>query len=127
LENDNFESVHDKLIEASSTGLIKAIELFKNGQATYTRQGESFTYAEKITKADCLIDFSDKVKAVHNKIRGLSPIPVAFTKMPDGKILKVTKAHVSSDDFNGKVGEVVSLDNGIFIKWSSINIPLKEG
>lgn len=116
LENDNFETVHDKLIDASSTGLIKAIELFKNGEATFTKQGENFTYAEKITKADCLIDFNASVKAVHDKIRGLSPIPVAFTKTPDGKILKVTKAHILEKSANGVSGEVVSLDGGIFVK-----------
>lgn len=116
LENDNFETVHDKLIEASSTGLIKAIELFEKKEATFTKQGENFTYAEKITKADCLIDFSASVKVVHDKIRGLSPIPVAFTKTPDGKILKVTKAHISDKNANGVSGEVVSLDGGISVK-----------
>lgn len=116
LENDNFETVHDKLIEASSIGLIKAIELFEKKEATFTKQGENFTYAEKITKSDCLIDFSASVKAVHDKIRGLSPIPVAFTKTPDGKILKVTKAHISDKNANGVSGEVVSLDGGISVK-----------
>ena len=116
LENDNFETVHDKLIEASSTGLIKAIELFEKEEATFTKQGDNFTYAEKITKADCLIDFSASVKAVHDKIRGLSPIPVAFTKTPDGKILKVTKAHISDKNANSVSGEVVSLDGGISVK-----------
>lgn len=125
-ENDNFESVHDKLIDAASKGLLKAIELFENGSATYTKQGDSFTYAEKITKEDCLIDFNKAVKSVHDKIRGLSPIPVAFTKTPDGKILKVTKAHISSTDYSGESGEVVSLDKGIFVKCLDGTIVLDE-
>ena len=54
LENDNFEDVHDKLVIASGKGLLKAIELFKSGNATFVPQGDTFTYAEKITKADCL-------------------------------------------------------------------------
>ncbi len=125
-ENDNFEVVHDKLVEAGSQGLLKAIELFKNGKVTFTPQGEEFTYAEKITKADCLINFDDTVKNVHNKVRGLSPIPVAFTKTPDGKILKVTKSHTSPDVFDGKCGEVVALDNGIYIKCQDGTIVLDE-
>lgn len=125
-ENDNFESVHDKLIEASSKGLLKAIDLFRNDQATFTKQGENFTYAEKITKADCVIDFSQSVKNVHNKIRGLSPIPVAFTKTPDGKILKVTRAHMSDEKFAGVNGEVVSLNGGIFVKCQDGTIVLDE-
>lgn len=125
-ENDNFESVHDKLVVAGSQGLLEAIELFKNGKATFTRQGDSFTYAEKITKADCLVDFSDSLDEVHNKIRGLSPIPLAFTKLPDGKLLKITKAHKSTLDYSGACGEVVSLNGGIAVKCSDGTIVLDE-
>ncbi len=125
-ENDNFEAVHDKLIDASSKGLLKAIELFERGEATYEKQGDDFTYAEKITKEDCLIDFFATVKQVHDKIRGLSPIPVAFTKTLDGKVLKVTKSHISDADFTGKCGEVVSLNKGIFVKCLDGTIVLDE-
>lgn len=119
LENDNFESVHDKLAVAGATGILKAIDLFKNGKAEFTKQGEEFTYAEKITKADCVIDFNKSAEEVHNQIRGLSPVPYAFTKTVDGKILKVARAHVSSKSFAGEKGEVCLLDNGIYVKCAS--------
>ena len=120
LENDNFEDIHDKLVVAGATGLLKAIELFKNRKATFTPQNENFTYAEKITKADCLINFDRSVKEVHNQIRGLSPIPLAYTKTPQGKVLKVTKAHIGEKSANGRVGEVVLLDDGIYAKMESL-------
>ena len=47
------------------------------------------TYAAKIEKSDCLLHFSESAKAVHDRVRGLSPIPLAFTRTPDGKMLKV--------------------------------------
>ena len=125
-ENDNFEDVHDKLVLAGSQGLLEAIELFDTGKATFTKQGDSFTYAEKITKQDCLVDFSASLESVHNKIRGLSPIPLAFTKLPDGKLLKITKAHKSTEDYGGKCGEVVLLNGGIFVKCSDGTIVLDE-
>ena len=115
-ENDNFENVHDKLAQASSKGLLKAISLFKKGEQTYTKQSDDFTYAEKITKNDCFIDFSDSVRNIHNRIRGLSPIPLTFTKMPDGKILKIVKAHISDEKSNAEIGQVVKLDSYIHIK-----------
>lgn len=124
--NDNFESVHDKLIVASNKGLLKTIELFENGKATFKVQGDNFTYAEKITKADCLIDFGQDVSAVHNKIRGLSPIPLSYTKLPDGKILKVTRAHIAQKDYSGRNGEVVGLENGIMVKCQNGTIVLDE-
>ena len=127
IENDdNFESVHDKLVVAASDGLLEAIKLFKSGEVTYTKQGDSFTYAEKIAKQDCLIDFNKTAYEVHNQIRGLSPIPIAFTKLSDGKILKVTKSHTSSTDFNGNAGEVVSLEGAIFVKCKSGTVVLDE-
>lgn len=126
LENDNFESVHDKLVVAGSKGLLKAIELFKSGEYSFTPQGEEFTYAEKITKADCLVNFDKPVKEVHNRIRGLSPIPLAFTKTPDGKILKITKAHIASRLINGEIGAVVLLDNGIYVRCRDGVIVLDE-
>ena len=115
-ENDNFESVHDKLAVAGSEGLLEAVQLLKEGKATYTKQDEAFTYAEKILKSDCLVDFSKSAKEVHNKIRGLSPVPLAFTKTPDGKILKLVASRISNVDYSGKAGEVVSLDGAIYIK-----------
>lgn len=116
LPDDNFEAVHDKLAVAGSSGLLKAIELFKQGKATRTKQPSDFTYAEKITKQDCVIDFSRSAQDVHNQIRGLSPIPLSFTKTADGKLLKVVKAHISEKSANGaRVGEVVALDGAIHV------------
>ena len=126
LENDNLEVVHDKLAVAGAKGLIKAIKLLDCGKATYTKQGDKFTYAEKITKDDCLIDFEKDARAVHNQIRGLSPIPVAFTKAMDGKILKVTRAHLAEKDFEGKCGQVVLLDKGIYVKCKNGAIVFDE-
>ena len=116
LENDNFESVHDKLILAGSRGLLEAISLFEGGGVKRTKQGSEFTYAEKITKEDCLIDFSKSSKQVHNQIRGLSPIPLAYTVHPDKSVLKITKARLSDNCANGKCGEIVSLTDVITVK-----------
>ena len=124
--DDNFESVHDKLVIAGQKGLLKAIEQFKENKASFLKQSEAFTYAEKITKADCLINFEKNAEQIHDQIRGLSPIPLAFTKTPDGKILKVTRAHVSSNDINGRCGEVTLLENGIYVKCKDGTIVFDE-
>lgn len=130
-ENDNFEIVHDKLAEAGSIALLKTVELLKKGEATYTRQPDNFTYAEKILKTDCLIDFNKSIDEIHNQIRGLSPIPLAYTKTPDGKILKVVKAHKADITPRGENGEVISLDGAIFVKCEdgviALDIIVPEG
>jgi methionyl-tRNA formyltransferase len=130
-ENDNFENVHDKLAVAGSESLLEVVKLLKEGKATYTKQDDTFTYAEKILKSDCLVDFTKSAKEVHNQIRGLSPIPLAYTKTPDGKILKLVESRVDNTDYKGQVGEVVSLDGAICIKCGSgavaVSIVVPEG
>lgn len=130
-ENDNFENVHDKLAVAGSESLLEVVKLLKEGKATYTKQNDTFTYAEKILKSDCLVDFTKSAKEVHNQIRGLSPIPLAYTKTPDGKILKLVESRVDNTDYKGQVGEVVSLDGAICIKCGSgaiaVSIVVPEG
>jgi len=129
--DDNFESVHDKLAEASSKGLLRTVKMLSDGTAAYTPQGDVFTYAEKITKDDCYIDFNATVNDIHNRIRGLSPIPLSFTKTPDGRILKIVKAHISEGSASGKIGEVVALDNAICVRCAdgviALDIVVPEG
>ena len=59
-----------------------------------------------------MIDFSKKAQTVHDQIRGLSPIPLAFTHTPDGKMLKIVASEVARTDRTGRAGEVLSIDNG---------------
>jgi methionyl-tRNA formyltransferase len=114
LNNDDFETVHDKLAEASSKALLRAVRLLEDGKATYTPQGDEYTYAEKITKEDCFIDFCGTAQEVHNRIRGLSPIPLSFTHTTGGKMLKVIESVICKrEGVCGKPGQVLSLDNGI--------------
>ncbi len=115
-ENDNFESVHDKLAACGARVLLDTVTALKAGTLIATPQDDALaTYAKKIEKEDCLIDFSRDAKSVHDQIRGLSPIPLAFTHTPDGKLLKVPAAEIG-DRSNGCLaapGTVLSIDGGI--------------
>ena len=112
-EHDNFETVHDKLGELGAHALLETVAQIKNGTLVRVKQDDALaTYAAKIEKCDCLIDFSRDARAVHDLIRGLSPIPLAFTHTPDGKLLKVTAAEVAETETDAPTGTVVSLDGG---------------
>lgn len=114
-ENDNFETVHDKLAACGAQTLLRTVEGLRNGTVAREKQDDSLsTYAAKIEKADCLIDFTKTAEEVHNQIRGLSPIPLSFTHTPDDKLLKVTEARIAArEGVKGEAGRVVSLENGI--------------
>ena len=113
-ENDNFETVHDKLGACSAALLLRTMQDLKDGKLNPIKQDEAgATYAAKIENADCVLDFSADARTLHNRIRGLSPIPLAFTHTPDGKMLKIVETRVSEKSNEGKVpGEVISLAGG---------------
>lgn len=117
LENDNFETVHDKLGECGAALIVRTLEALESGTAKRIPQNhEQATYAAKITKADCAISFDTDAEKLHDLIRGLSPIPLSFTHTPDGKLLKVTSAHISDREKSHEtVGQVLSLDGGITV------------
>lgn len=112
-DEDNFETVHDKLAEAGAEALCDVISEIKNGTVTRTPQPEGETYAAKIENDDCRIDFSRSAREIHNIIRGLSPIPLSFTHTPDGKLFKLVSSEVASETGKAGVpGEITSLEGG---------------
>ena len=127
-ENDNFETIHDKLADCGARVLLDTIAALAAGTLTATPQDDALaTYAAKIEKADCLIDFSADAKAVHDRIRGLSPMPLAFTHTPDGKLLKVPAARIGRRPEAGQLSEpgtVLSLDDGIEVACGQGSIRL---
>lgn len=116
-ENDNFEDIHDALAECGAALLLETVNAIREGNAPREKQNDAeMTYAAKIEKADCLIDFSKSAAEVHNLIRGLSPIPLSFTHTPDGKLLKVLKSRISAIKSNAAPGTVIALDGAITVK-----------
>ncbi len=94
-ENDNFEDIHDRLSEVGARLLMETVEKLEKGEIIPEKQDDGLsTYAAKIEKSDCLLDFSKDAKVLHDLIRGLSPIPLAFTHTPDGKLLKIVESRV---------------------------------
>lgn len=113
-ENDNFETVHDKLGACGAETLLKTLDELRAGRLRRIKQDDTLaTYAAKIEKSDCLIDFTKSANEVHNQIRGLSPIPLSFTYTPDGKMLKVIAAKVAKREGTlAPAGTVLSLAGG---------------
>ena len=115
-ENDNFETIHDALGATGAAALLDTLAAIRTGTLVATPQEESLaTYAAKITKEDCLIDFSASADRVHDRIRALSPVPLAFTHTPDGKLLKVIESKRTTRKTTAAPGTVLSLDGAIAV------------
>ena len=133
-ENDNFEDIHDRLSEAGANLLIETVEKLEKGEIIPEVQDDSkSTYAAKIEKSDCLLDFSLDARTLHNLIRGLSPVPLSFTHTPDGKLLKVVESRVCDDEKTVKSlpGTVLSVGEDIRVACGkgilSLTVVVPEG
>lgn len=114
-ENDNFETVHDNMAAAGAELLLRTLKAIEEGNAERAPQSLckiAPTYASKIEKEDCVINFECDAVTLHNQIRGLSPIPLAFTHTPDGKLLKILESRIGEEGEKTLPGTVVSLDGG---------------
>ena len=126
-ENENKGEIENTLSELGAKMILETLEKIENGEPLpREKQDDSLsTYAAKIEKVDCLIDFTKSAEAVHNQIRGLSPIPLSFTHTADGKLLKVTEARIAArEGAKGEAGRVLSLENGIEVACGSGSILL---
>ena len=113
LPNDNFEDIHNKLAALGTETLLLTLKKLVDGSLVRTKQDDSqATIAPKIEKSDCVLDFSLPASAIHNRIRGLSPFPLAFAKL-NGKMIKVVSSELCEGfESNKPFGTVFSLDNG---------------
>ena len=111
----NTGELFDKLSELGAKVLLDTVECVKNGTLKPVKQDDSqSTYASILTKELCPIDFSKSAKEVHNHIRGLSPWPVATTKI-NGKLLKIHKSKILNESFAGVSGEIVDNNNRLVV------------
>ena len=107
---DDLGSIHQKMCDLGGPLLADVITKIADGSATYTPQNhEMATHAAKITKSDCLIDFSNSAKDIVNQIRGLSPSPLAYTTHR-GRILKIVSAKLAETGISAAPGQVISTE-----------------
>ena len=125
-ENENFEDIHDKLGTVGAALLLETLTALREGTLTPTPQDHgAASYATKIEKADCLIDFTKDAHTVHNTVRGLSPVPLAFTHTPDGKLLKVLETRVGkTEGVLAAPGTVLALDGTVEVACGTGSVQL---
>jgi methionyl-tRNA formyltransferase len=107
--------LHDRMAVEGAGLMVRALAALERDSLDCVPQArEGATYASKIKKSECRIDFRGPATAIHNLIRGLSPSPGAWfeagTSTPPERI-KVLRATVVEGD--GPPGTV--LDNALTI------------
>ncbi len=107
-ECDTFETVHDTSAAVGSRLLVRTIRDIEAGTAVRVPQDSSLaTYAKKVEREDCKIDFTRPSRELDCIIRGVTPIPGAFAYLNE-KMIKIFNARPTSE--RGLPGEVIALD-----------------
>lgn len=106
---DDFEAIHDRSADVGAALLSKTIDKIEKNEVTPIKQDNALaTYAAKVEKEDCKLDFTLSAKKLDFIIRGVTPIPGAFAYL-NGKMLKINKA--TPIDESGTPGKVIDVSD----------------
>ena len=100
----NAGALHDALAEMGARVIVEALERLPDLQPQ-PQPAEGVTYAAKITKEECRIDWRRSATEIDRQIRGLAPSPGAFTEIKGERIVILSAELLSGDP--GTPGEVV--------------------
>lgn len=85
-------TLHDRLASAGGDLMIETLDALANGSAREALQPSvGVTYADKVTKAEALIDWRDDAASILRRVRAFNPWPVAQTTLR-GAPLRVWEA-----------------------------------
>jgi methionyl-tRNA formyltransferase len=124
---ETYGELHDRLAVSGAALLLEAIEQMATGTARRQAQDASLvTFAPRLKKETGLINWSLKVDTIGNLIRGLNPVPAAYTFLEGQplKIFQVTAEHGQTKDAPGTIGP--ETDRGLSVAAADGCIYLKE-
>ncbi|MBB77846.1 MAG: methionyl-tRNA formyltransferase [Crocinitomicaceae bacterium] len=133
-ENENFQSLHNKLIKIGSKTLIKTVtDIFNNNFKSTPQKNlikSTHKKAPKIFKEDCKINFNQPVKNVHNFCRGLSPYPGPWIKFIDKKTNKIKTMKIFESKITNihidKSSNINKNENGLLFPCNDYYLEIHE-
>ncbi len=114
---ENAGDLHDKLMKHGALLVIKTLEgiaedhLKPQSQTNFMIPGEILHQAPRIFPENCIIDWNNDPRSIHNFIRGLSPYPGARSSFKNEKKLISYKIFESQPESAGHIfepGKIIS-------------------
>ena len=107
-ENTTMGELQYALREQGAALLLQVIDKIAAGTAVAEPQdNEQATYATLLDRSMEHIDWSKTAQEVHNLIRGFNPAPSTFTKLPNGKGLKIWGSKMTDKNSAAAAGTVI--------------------
>ena len=98
--------VHDALMNLGAEAIVADLQQLKTeGRLKSVKQPEEgVTYAQKLSKEEARINWSESAAVIERKIRAFNPVPAAWVEY-QGKPMKIWRAEVVAQQ--GRAGEVL--------------------
>lgn len=128
LKEDTYGSLYEKMANLGAEALLEALELLENDKANAEKQNDSLsTYAPMISKETGHINWENSSKNIINLIRGLNPVPMAYTNYKD-EVFKICMAEEILGYNNGELGEIIDIidKKGFVVKTKDSAILITE-
>ena len=103
-------SLHDKLAIRGANMIVKYLTNYAK-ISPVKQVNDGATYANKISKAEAQINWSESAGIIERKIRGYNPYPGAYTFANDDKLVKIWQARVASYVTDVESGKVIDYNN----------------
>lgn len=135
LDSDTYGTMYEKLKKLGGKLILETLEKIADGLAPREKQSDEFCMAPMIEKEMGNINWNKSAREIHNLIRGLNPMPGAYTHIDD-KVMKIWSSEVYEDELvdlegivpgtvlesNSKTGLLVATGKGI-LKILELQMP----
>ena len=116
--NETAGELYERMMHEGADLLVRTLDLLEEEKVEPIAQEELITnelkHAPKLLKEDGKVRLTDTPAVVHNRVRGVTPFPGAFTTF-QGKILKIHKGLPEETEHSFELGSFHS-DNKSFLK-----------
>ncbi len=110
LDTDTSETLFKRMMPLGCTALLETLELIASGKAKgIPQEEEKASYAEKLTKEEAMINFTESAEKICRRIRAYIPWPTANFKLGN-ETIKIHQAAAIKDKISAEPGTVISSD-----------------
>ncbi|MGO3131858.1 MAG: methionyl-tRNA formyltransferase [Alcaligenes sp.] len=110
-DDHSASTLHDDLAELGAQALLEALQQLSDGTLQAVPQPEQgVTYAEKLSKAESVLDLSQSAQVLERRIRAFDPVPGSTLSLPGlDQPVKVWRAQALEQNHSAEPGQVLNV------------------
>lgn len=119
LADENAEELGERLSNEAARALPFILDQIENGKITFTPQSASVaSFAPKLQKSDSRLNWAESARALHDRVRGLFPWPVAEARFRN-ETVRIFETRYTDDSQSASIspGKILDMarDNGLAV------------